>query len=307
MPSYRARLKHPTRRLIDAGLVLVLSSGVFSACTQVREKIEAWVKSPVLGVTVESKVTASPAPSGSPLVEVTALALSPGEVSTRNSEVLQEIYRVVMLEDPSDRSVFGNWVDTLNQGASFEGVYNGFVRSATYVGLETKTAAAPAEAVTLFLTEWAELEYELSDRAHFELVEGALELRVREVEAPQASVNPSTAEAITIEKQKLIEPQRVAIIGHSVFTLKRLLGEAVLRWVGFKRKSIADFASGYAKWAIRLSTSPVDFGLSARKKNDEGFHYQWAVSQPVDVVQWEMLNRVHRLLNQFYRKPEEKL
>lgn len=60
-----------------------------------------------------------------------------------NSEIFHEMFVVVFMREPKDRSEFGNWVDTLNQGASLEGVYNGLTHSEEYRRLEKPLPKPP--------------------------------------------------------------------------------------------------------------------------------------------------------------------
>src|SRR5690348_3117978 len=62
-----------------------------------------------------------PRPGASP----SGLGVS-AELSKANSELLHEVFTVVFGQEPADKALFGSYVDSLNQGASLEGVYNGF-------------------------------------------------------------------------------------------------------------------------------------------------------------------------------------
>ena len=42
----------------------------------------------------------------------------------------------------------------------------------------------------------------------------------------------------------------------------------------------------------------VNYGIALRNKADEAFHYKWAVENAGDPVKWEVLNRLHRVLNE---------
>ena len=39
----------------------------------------------------------------------------------------------------------------------------------------------------------------------------------------------------------------------------------------------------------------------AQQLKDESFHREWALQLPVDRLKWEVLNRLHRLLNDAVR------
>jgi hypothetical protein len=41
----------------------------------------------------------------------------------------------------------------------------------------------------------------------------------------------------------------------------------------------------------------VDFGVALRNKADEAFHLKWATEVSEDQIIWEVLNRLHRVLN----------
>ena len=69
---------------------------------------------------------------------------------------------MVYNREPSDRSEFGSLLDTLNQGASIEGLYNGFTHSSEYRKLETVNVGAKPEALQFFSSELAHTEVLLS-------------------------------------------------------------------------------------------------------------------------------------------------
>src|SRR5581483_2838831 len=85
--------------------------------------------------------------------------------------------------------------------------------------------------------------------------------------------------------------------GSSLFRLKRVLGEEALKLVWQLRKSPEDLALWYANWVTHMAEKKINFGLVLRNKPDEKFHYQWAMHTPVDRIEWEILNRYHRMLN----------
>ncbi len=184
-----------------------------------------------------------------------------------NAEILHEIFQVVFIREPKDRADFGNWVDTLNQGASLEGVYNGLIHSADYRKMEVASPGASVEALRIFGEELALLEKEL----------------------PQPSANLSPILASNYSKQ---------FIGSSVFTLKRLIGEEALKVVEVKSEYREKLALWYSKWVTHMIQRNVDFGVSLRNKVDEPFHYKFVLDSSEDRVKWEILNRLHRVLNE---------
>jgi hypothetical protein len=245
----------------------------------------------------------------SPLMRPSPLASLNGALSTSqvNAELLREMYQVVFQRAPQDRTMFGSYLNTLNQGASLEGIYNGFTHSAFYRQLEMAHQGAAAPALKVFSEELARLEAETPSPAAF--TEKAAQPLGRAmnpnvglaaplvVESPHASASP----AVRSEAALAQEYTRV-FVGASVFTLKRVLGDEALRIVSIKKEYREKLASWYGKWAVQLSEHKVDFGIALRSKPDETFHYQWALTASEDRVKWEVLNRLHRLLNEANRE-----
>jgi hypothetical protein len=97
----------------------------------------------------------------------------------------------------------------------------------------------------------------------------------------------------------LIERTMGLFANSSIFTMKRTLGDEAMHVIAEKQAvSTQELAAWYAKWVVRLCNSyRVDFGLSLRNRPDEAFHHDWALKANSDQLVWEVLNRVHRLLN----------
>lgn len=208
-----------------------------------------------------------------------------------NSEILREMLQVVFIHEPKDRSEFGNWVDTLNQGASLEGVYNGLTHSSDYHQLEVANEAASAEALRVFGEELANLEAELAVPIQFDL-------HLNPLPAPAASPNPNPSSNVRV----LAENYSKQFVGASIFTLKKVLCDEALRVIASKSDYREKMAIWYSRWAVRMTQRNVDFGISLRNKPDEAFHYKWAVEATEDRVKWEVLNRLHRVLNEANRQ-----
>ncbi|CAM6054213.1 unnamed protein product [Sphagnum tenellum] len=183
---------------------------------------------------------------------------------------------VVLLREPKDKLEFGSWVDALNQGASLEGVYNGLVDSSEYRNLEAQTSAAPLAAIKAFREEVTKLEAELA------------------------------------------KPTVLGDFGlASIFLLKRTLGEEALKVIHEKQlpdptsspklgdaklspsesHSPQKLALWYARWAAHMAERKIDFGLPLRNQGDEAFHLKWAMNATPDQLTWEVLNRLHRVIN----------
>ena len=211
----------------------------------------------------EPQVTSSPQVSGE------EFSSSSARKAKINSEILHEIILVVFDREPGElqefksKGDFGNWADTLNQGASFEGVYNGFTHSSEYRKLETLAGKAPQEAFKVFSEELAVL---ISAE-------------------PDKEIVPLSQEALRPYK------------GLSLYGLKRVLGDEALRIVNDRGTDREKLAQWYSKWVIHMTQRKVDFGIPLRNNPDANFHYKWALASSEDQLKWEILNRLHRLLN----------
>ena len=214
----------------------------------------------------------------SDLFELPSASLSPSPTPTElelisdasrrgkeNSEIFKEIYQVTYIKQPKDRSEFGNWVDTLNQGASLEGVYHGLIQSEDYRQLEVQSKSASPEALRIFSEEFSILGAELS---------------------PDSDI------------RALQEKNIQRYVGVSLFTLKKNLGEEALKVIASKNEYPEKLSLWYSKWVVRLADRNIDFGIDLRNKKDEEFHFKWALENKTDRLSWEVLNRLHRILNE---------
>ncbi len=211
-------------------------------------------------------------PVSSPTSQPTARASFVAKSALGNAELLHEIFVVVFMEEPKDRNDFENWLDSVNQGASFEGVYHGLVQSTEYKRLETTSPAASVETLQTFGAELARIEAELPVPTSFE-----------------SSIPASKISADQYAKQ---------FVTQSIFTLKRILGDEALKLVASKSGYKEKLALWYSRWAVQMAQRNIDFGISLRNLGDEPFHYKWAVENSEDLVRWEVLNRLHRILNE---------
>ncbi len=252
--------------------------------------------------------TPSPSPSTSVLPEGEQFLSTAAKNAKANSEILHEMFLVTFMREPKDRSEFGNWVDTLNQGASFEGVYNGFTHSVEYRRLEATYGGASVTALRVFAEELAYLEVELPKPTEFDWVsssplpsEKEAPTRVLEIEnhpsplpAPTDTTIPHYKELVELRDRYIRQ-----FVGSSVFTLKRVLSDEALKVVSEKSQYHEKLALWYSKWVMRVLQRNIDFGIPLRNKFDENFHYKWAIENADDRIRWEILNRLHRLINEF--------
>jgi len=257
-----------------------------------------------------------------------------------HAELLNELFQVVLLRAPLNEAEFGVFLGTLTQGASLEGVYNGFTHSAIYRSKEMKYGPASAAALQAFARTMAELQQDLksptmvdssmakplpeidplseSDSAQGAAPSaatsgasgaagaggGVSELRFGKPSRPVSAPSP-TAKAASDAPAGPVPATSAAVLmkvfeDASLFTLKRVLGDEVLKVLN-QQQARGGLALWYGAFAARQAGKGVDFGLALRNKADEAFHAQWAEgvlkASQQDRLTWEVLNRVHRILN----------
>jgi hypothetical protein len=221
-------------------------------------------------------------------------------IARENSELLSEIFRVVFNQDAvEDKIDFGGLLASLNQGASFEGIYRGIIAGSRYRALESKSQAASPAELRVFATELADLQSLMRNPTEFSLTDSK---KAPEIVFPDGSVPVVSSPSSQEIKKKVDKPERVQeliriFIGASSFTLKRVLGEEALRKFDEDKDDSGGIAQWYAKLAVRLGTGKVDFGLELRNRPDFDFHFKFAQQIARDRVKWEVLNRYHRTLN----------
>ncbi len=230
-----------------------------------------------------AQVSSSPSPPPIPI------GLDRGSLLAKqaraNAETLREMLEVIFIQEPKDRSEFGNWADTLNQGASLEGVYNGLTHSADYRKFEEANLGASVEALQVFTSELALLELELPEATQFDSVS----------DAPLPGGGQVQASKPTLDT--LVGQYSKQFVGASVFTLKRVICDEALKVIATKSQYREKLANWFARWAVHMGQRHVDFGIALRNNSDEGFHFRWALQGTDDRIKWEVLNRLHRVLN----------
>ena len=219
-----------------------------------------------------------------------------------HAQLLQEMYRVVFLAEPKNVAEFNSYVEVLEQGASLEGVYNGFVHSDYYRDLEKRNSGAAPEALNLFLEILTATQLELGNPKVFDSDDAQ---PLSYIEHPtgdstdQQVPQEFKGKQIENDPKKLTTQYRNVFLGASFFTLKRILGDELLKLVEAKSGYKENLALWYSKWAVGSNQKiKIDFGLRLRNSNDEKFHYAWALNASPDAIRWEVLNRIHRLMNQ---------
>lgn len=231
------------------------------------------------------------------------LGLGRGEMTVsqgRNAELLYEMLTVVLLANPQDEE-FTSWLNSVEQGASLEGVYNALTHSSHYRSLEETHLAATPQSIKIFAREFVALQNENPKPTP---VDRSL------AQALAAPVDPAQPESPELTRQirfggssprDRVRPTAESVertfVGASVFTLKRVLGDEALKLLSFYSNSRERIAGWYADWVVKVADSGVNFGLDLRARKDRGFHYKWALAASNDLLIWEVLNRLHRLVN----------
>jgi hypothetical protein len=206
-----------------------------------------------------------------------------------NSELLSEMYTVVLGGRPSQEE-FAQLLDALEQGASLEGIYNGLAHSARYRELESSSGLAQEWAVSRFMTELGVLRAaQKNPRVIQESDAQALaRMEVGAGEDPKVVSFPGKRSST----KDVAEIFRRA----SPYVLKRVLADEGLRVLAEMRDPV-DRAKWYGQWAAGIAQRGGEFGLEQRNLSDSGFHSQWARNASEDRLTWEVLNRLHRVLN----------
>lgn len=238
----------------------------------------------------------------------------------QNAQILQEVYRVVYAKEPANANEFGSLLAAMNQGASTEGIYNGIVHSADFRKLETDHPGAKAMALRFFSEELARTELELSMITDFPsnsaqpLSPPVEPTGIEEPEGNNEIDYPASARSVTPSPSS--SPSGVAsggkptfqalmlkyysdFSGASFYTLKRVLGDELLKLCSEKSNDQKEMAKWYGAWVNRMDGLKVDFGLPLRNNPDPEFHRGWAMSVSSDRLRWEVLNRIHRIINQY--------
>lgn len=233
-------------------------------------------------------------------------------VTERNTQLVTEMVQVLWQSNPQASDDFRGWVHALNEGASVEGIYRAFTHSDRYRELEVSNPGSSAAAVSTFEKEISVFFKLMGEKPDFNFSDALPSPTI-----PPPGVEPSTegpnAGVNVVDFSGGVSPKerkRLARIfsGASIFTLKRLLGEKALQWTaknlagsGWSKKK--EFSKWYEAWVLRMiGDYPIDFGLPDRSRAEAGFHEKWALQASTNQIVWEILNRVHRVLNERNRR-----
>ena len=229
---------------------------------------------------------------------------SPGELAKENSELLAEMIEVVFNEtEISNKVNFGELANSLNQGASLEGVYHGLVMGSRYRSLESKSQAASTTLLKAFAVEMAELQDTMKNPTEFLKEEAKKAPSIEFPDGNSAAGDIPTAAPRSQEvkakkpKAQIGEEMLETFIGASSFTLKRVLCDEALKKIDEVKGSPGELSQWYASFVLRMIKTQVNFGLDQRSNSNFDFHFKFAEHMALDRVKWEVLNRYQRYLN----------
>jgi hypothetical protein len=209
--------------------------------------------------------------------------------SLRTAEWLREMIEVIYAlplekayELTGDQSGlepwFWSWANVMEQGASVEGVYHGLILSGAYQQLE-KNDKNPVniDVFKNFVNLLDIIQSELPERTEFE-----------------TGFKSATTSAEWIAHYQSLFKSK------NKYVLKRVLGGEVLKLASVAFSSPErqkGFLAFYLRFVGLTGKMHNDFGHIERNKKEALFHSQWYLKASRDQVTWELLNRIHRLLN----------
>ena len=193
-------------------------------------------------------------------------SMTPRERFAFHRWLVSEMQEQIFARPMKDKSDSVGWANVLSQRGSIEGVYHGFVLSTEYLNLE-QGKKADIKALRFYGNEMARLDFP-------------------SVGETDANVTNAAAKYLTDN------------MNTSIFTLKRELGERILREADKRKVDGEKLAAWYSGIAARWAKLDISFGLPQRNDKDEIFHFNWAKENTLGMIEWELLNREHRILNQ---------
>ncbi len=179
--------------------------------------------------------------------------------------LVSEMHEQIFLRPAKNKADIEAWANIFSQGASIEGVYHGLVLSTDYAAMEKGKTSL--QALRWFAAEMSNLE------------------------------NPLLKETDPIAKAS-VEKFAKEFLNSSLFTLKRELGARLLLEIEKRKNDREKLSDWYSSLAVRWSRADVSFGMPSRNRSDLDFHKTWAKENSLGLIQWEILNRAHRILNQ---------
>lgn len=233
---------------------------------------------PLVGIRLQS--ASAPAPKKTPGPNDVPELPSPDHRQV-NAEAIKEIFKVVLKRELRNEEEFMKYMNVLDQGGHFEGIYNGLVYSDEY--REKEKGTAPVTALKTYADLMAQIQLDQKYDS-LKLQPPAKD----ELTPPQPSQAERTALAAQNEREGMTK---------SFFFLKRRLGEEALKTIDLKKEYKEKFATWFGRFTVFLNKKGVDFGFPSRNRSDEYFYYRWALDADEDRLKWECLNRIHQIMN----------
>jgi ABC-type uncharacterized transport system permease subunit len=214
-------------------------------------------------------------------------------------EIFNEMIQVIFETPLKDQNIYESYLGSFSQGASLEGVYNGLTHSNQYRELEKTSQPATAPALRFFSEQMSFIQKQIKT---------PMDLRP-ELAQPLAEVSYPTGQEIDLpkkilekksrQKSKVDDVEEISALfkNASFLTLKRILGDAALRLLSESAVDPLILSELYGKWSASLAERNVNFGLKLRNETNAEFHTAWAKVNPLDRLSWEVLNRIHRVMN----------
>lgn len=210
-----------------------------------------------------------------------------------NAAFIHELYKVVLQREVRSEEEFQKNMHVMDQGAHFEGIYNGLVHSSEYKSLEKGVASVSAVKVYADLMTQVLLDQKYDPLKIVKPETKPLLIAGEEIKPPQPTELERESLKAEIERDAITKP---------FYALKRRLGEEVIKTIELKREYREKMATWYGRFTVSLNKRGVDFGVPERNKLDEYPYYKWALDAAEDRVRWECLNRVHVLMNTAHAK-----
>lgn len=221
-----------------------------------------------------------------------------------NAEILFEMFTVVynIERQEINPSEFGALANSLNEGASLEGIYHGLVDGPKYRALEGQSTAATPAVIKAFSLELANIQVDMKHPRSFKGEQAKAIPGIEYPDGSSAPVQPSDdsvpdPSAPPVDLVTKATQFAQTFVGASVFTLKRILGEEALNRIDEAAASHDQVAQWYVRLVERMAPVGVDYGLKERNDPSPDFHLRWAMAASDDRIKWEVLNRYHRYLN----------
>ena len=206
-----------------------------------------------------------------------------------NAEIIKEMFKVVLNRELRSDEELAKYMNVMDQGGHFEGIYNGLVYSTEYKSDEKGVATVNA------LKMYADLMAQITLDQKFD----PLKIQKPDItpdvptstNSDLAPPQPSAEERLS--QVKLNERDGIT---KSLYVLKRRLGEETLKTIDLKKEYKEKLATWYGRFTVFLNKKGVDFGVPQRNRADENYHYKFALESDEDRLKWECLNRIHMLM-----------